>query len=107
VLGAGPRRLRLAARQWGGRAEFREEVVPFSNPGFAAGSLRRLKKGEEDPFTRLRASTKGDYLVLLFVDEEARSEIRSIPAGFELILGGSRHVFEFNREGADILKPHA
>ena len=107
VLGAGPRRIRLAALQSGGRAEFREEVVPFSNPGFAAGSLRRLKKGEEDPFTRLRASTKGDYLALLFVDEEARSEIRSIPGGFELIFGGSRHVFEFNREGADILKLYA
>jgi hypothetical protein len=103
VLGAGPRRIRLSALQLGGAAEFREEVVAFSSPGFAAGSLRRLKKGEEDSATRLLASTTGDYLILLFVDQEAGSKFGSIPGGFELRLGGLRYVFDINGENSHIM----
>jgi hypothetical protein len=107
VLGAGPRRIRLTALESGGEAEVTEGMVPYASTGLPAASLRHLRKGAEDPSTRLRASTKGDYLVLLFVDEEAGSEFGSIPGGFELRLGGSRHVFESIREGANILKLHA
>jgi hypothetical protein len=106
VLGAGSRRIRLTTLQSGGEAEVTEEVVPFSSPGFAAGSLRHLKQGAEDPSTRLRASTKGDYLVLLFVDEQAGTQLRATAGGFELTLDGSRHIFELNREGGDILSLH-
>ena len=104
VLLVGSRRVRLAALQSGGEAEVSEEVVPYSSPGLAAASLKHFRKGAEDPSTRLRASTKGDYLVLIFVDEAAGSKFGSIPGGFELTSGRSRHVFEFNPEGPRILK---
>jgi hypothetical protein len=103
VLGAGPRRIKLTALESGGEAEVTEEVVPYASPGLPAASLRHFQKGAEDPSTRLRASTKGDYLVLLFVDEQAGSQFIPTAGGFELTLDGSRRIFEVSQHGADIL----
>jgi hypothetical protein len=103
VFGAGPNAMNLEALL-PADADFREEVVPFAYPGLASGSLKLLREGAEDPSTRLRVGSRGDELVMLFVDERTKREVRPIGDAFELALNGSKHVFELSREGANILK---
>ena len=86
---------------------FREEVVPFTHSGLASGSIKLFRQGAEDASTRLRVGTPGNELVLLFVDERIKSEVRPVTDGFELTLNGSKKVFDLSREGTNILKIRA
>ena len=106
VFGAGPQRMNvepLLPRD----PDFREEAVPFTHSGLASGSIKLFREGSEDPSARLRVGTPGNELVLLFVDQRIRTEVRPLTDGFELTLNGSKQVFDLTREGTNILKVRA
>ena len=107
----GPARMRLGAgRQvvevlsvFPDTARFESEVVPFAPSGLAAGSLKRLTPGIDEPATRVLATTADEVLVLAFAPGRARARVVRQAGGFALTIGKSRYRFAVNPSGRSIL----
>ena len=88
-------------------ANLRSEVVPFAPSGLAAGSLKALRPGAEQPSTRVLASA-GDEDLLVVAVAPATSKVKVLQSrdGFELSTRSGRKRFSVGKSGAELLSLH-
>ena len=88
-------------------ANLRSEVVPFAPSGLAAGSLKALRPGAEQPSTRVLASAGDeDLLVVAVAPASSRVKVQQSRDGFELSTGSERKRFSVGKSGTELLRLH-